>query len=111
MSGCWLWIGAVNNKGYGVLNRCEYPLRGAVVYAHRFSLESAIGRKLDRGECALHKCDNPACVNPQHLWVGSKQDNTRDMVSKGRARGWPRGLPTWDGDRRLTIKEARSHAS
>jgi len=92
MSGCWLWIGAVNNKGYGVLNRCEYPLRGAVV-------------------CALHKCDNPACVNPQHLWVGSKQDNTRDMVSKGRARGWPRGLPTWDGDRRLTIKEARSHAS
>ena len=107
---CWLWTGAVNNKGYGVLNRGKYPLRGAIIYAHRFSLECALGRELAAGECALHKCDNPACVNPQHLWAGSKAENTRDMVAKGRGRGWPRGLPTWADTRRLTLEEALAHA-
>lgn len=52
--------------------------------AHRFSLELKIGRPLKPGECALHKCDNPLCVNPDHLFLGTNKDNSEDMVRKGR---------------------------
>jgi hypothetical protein len=88
MSGCLLWTAAVNNKGYGVTRVGQQNK-----YAHRVSLELHLGRELRKGECALHRCDNPACVSPRHLFVGTKAENTLDMVRKGRARGWPKGVP------------------
>lgn len=77
-SGCWLWSGACNSDGYGTIH-----IRPRSVMAHRYSWALAQGPIPD-GLFALHKCDTPACVNPGHLFLGTKGDNARDKVSKGR---------------------------
>lgn len=77
--GCLQWTGERNNQGYGVL--CH---NGKAVLAHRYALERKLGRKLEPGECALHTCDNPPCVDEGHLFAGTMRDNTRDCMSKGR---------------------------
>ena len=83
--GCWLWTGATDGKGYGVLsgrmNGSERPLR--VEKAHRVSYEKYIGVIPD-GMVIRHKCDNPQCTNPDHLEVGTQKDNMRDCSSRGR---------------------------
>lgn len=79
-SGCWIWTGALNAQGYGVLG-----VYGKVIRAHRFSWELVNG-PIPRGLCALHKCDVRACVNPDHIFLGTMQDNSTDMVQKGRHR-------------------------
>lgn len=79
-SGCWLWIGAVNEFGYGVTGKGR---------AHRISYEQHKG-VIPAGLCILHKCDVPSCVNPDHLFAGTKRDNLVDMYRKGRGRP-PRG--------------------
>jgi hypothetical protein len=78
---CWLWTGALNNKGYGVLNMDKY---GTTPFAHRIAWELANGPIPD-GLNVLHKCDVPHCVNPRHLFIGTQHDNVRDMNKKGRA--------------------------
>lgn len=82
-SGCWLWDGEAHDNGYG-----RFHLRGRRYYAHRVAL-SVSGIVLGDGDCALHRCDVPACVNPDHLFVGTRSDNTHDMWRKGRA-AWKR---------------------
>lgn len=76
---CWLWT-ASTNKGYGQLAIKPSP---QPVMAHRFSYELANGPIPD-GLAVCHTCDNPPCVNPAHLFLGTKGDNNRDMVAKGR---------------------------
>lgn len=81
MSGCWKWLGMINQNRYGVSGRGKL--------AHRASWEM-FKYPIPKGLFVLHKCDNPACVNPDHLFLGTHQDNMRDMVSKGRqAKGEP----------------------
>jgi hypothetical protein len=80
MTPCRLWRGARNNHGYGVLRR-----EGRNWLLHRWIMRLA-GVDID-GRLVLHRCDTPACFRFDHLFVGSHRDNTRDMVSKGRARG------------------------
>lgn len=80
-SQCWIWVGASNILKYGRIYSRE--LRRAEP-AHRFSwrlFRGALSDELD----VLHKCDNPKCVNPEHLFLGNQSDNMKDMVSKGRA--------------------------
>jgi hypothetical protein len=82
-SGCWLWIGATNGKGYG---KIQQGRRGGIpLLAHRVSWELHRGPIPD-GLMVLHQCDSPPCVNPDHLFLGTGLDNMRDMVAKSRHR-------------------------
>ncbi len=83
-SGCWIWMGASNSAGYGV-----FYLNGRMTTANRASYEIYRGR-IPQNHFACHICDIPLCVNPNHLFTGTQQDNLRDMVRKGRHNG-PRG--------------------
>lgn len=73
---CWEWTSQRNGGGYGL-----FSLNGKPVYAHRLSYYLSNG--VFDG-FVLHKCDNPPCVNPEHLFVGTHQDNMDDMYAKGR---------------------------
>lgn len=84
-AGCWLWRGGRAGAGYGVF-RLNHPRRMA--YAHRLALERKLGRRLVGREQALHSCDTPLCVNPEHLRVGTIGQNMADRSERGRtARG------------------------
>lgn len=78
--GCWLWTGAKNEKGYGIVGLPG----GRTTKAHRVALEIQ-GGPFAASLCVLHRCDAPACVRPSHLFLGSRSDNNADMRSKGRA--------------------------
>ena len=81
--GCWNWIASKRHKGYGAF--CYHREDGTLVQgrAHRYSWEIHNGDIPD-GMFVLHSCDNPACVNPDHLFLGTNQDNVDDMMRKGR---------------------------
>ena len=84
---CWPWKAGKNNRGYGVfaLEHPHHNERVVDILAHRYSWQEANG-PIPKGRYILHKCDNPPCVNPKHLFVGSIADNQKDMSVKGRAR-------------------------
>ena len=77
--GCWVWTGYRDPHGYGRF----WHVTGQQL-AHRVAYELAYG-PITGGECVLHRCDNPSCVRPDHLWLGDMADNTHDMIQKGRA--------------------------
>lgn len=83
---CWIWTGRQSSAGYGVLTRRERPY-----LAHRAAYYLCHG--VDPGEKQVcHTCDNRLCVRPDHLFLGTRQDNMDDMVAKGRSK-------KWDGER------------
>ena len=79
---CMEWQGGLITDGYGQISIGGNDNKH--VLAHRFYWEFATGRKIPEGMCVLHSCDNPKCVNPFHLRLGTKADNARDMVERGR---------------------------
>ena len=87
---CWDWTGAGGRRGgYGqvfVDGRNEPAHKVAWMLHHR--------RAFPAGMDACHSCDNPRCVNPLHVWPGSRRDNMRDAREKGRLRPWNAGRPT-----------------
>lgn len=119
-SGCHEWQGALDGKGYGQIN-----VLGKRMTLSRIALELEIGRELSKGELACHKCDNPCCCNPDHLFIGDQLENVRDMWRKNRQGGQftkgykmnPRFIPRGEqiGISKLTeadVREARAiHAA
>lgn len=83
-TGCWLWQRCVDGYGYGLVK-----VDGKLHRTHRLSLSEKLGRL---SACALHHCDTPSCVNPDHLFEGTKYDNMADKKSKKRA---PYGEGNW----------------
>lgn len=80
-TGCWNWKHFVDGRGRarGSVTGC----RGRIIARAVWKLNN---NPIPKGLCVLHDCDNPQCVNPEHLWLGTKGDNQRDMREKGRAR-------------------------
>jgi hypothetical protein len=79
-NGCWIWTAALSDKGYGFFKSSD----GRMMKAHRFAYETYVGPIPPR-LLVLHTCDTPACVRPDHLWVGTHADNMADMARKKRA--------------------------
>jgi hypothetical protein len=77
---CWEWQACCHRQGYGWF----YRKGGQQVLAHRYSYELHHG-SLRRRDKVLHTCDNPRCVNPSHLRLGTQADNVHDMMAKGRS--------------------------
>lgn len=88
--GCWIWLGSLRSKRkgeYGALN-----VYGQRTTTHRFSWQLHYGPIPD-GQCVLHRCDNPKCVRPDHLFLGTNPENTQDKTNKGRqAKGSGHGM-------------------
>lgn len=80
-AGCFVWCGALDNKGYGVINIGG----GLARKAHRVSW-SVFRGPIPPGMNVLHRCDMPCCINPDHLFLGTQADNVADMIAKGRDR-------------------------
>ena len=83
-SDCWIWTGFKNDRNYGMFHMKLADGTLKAVMAHRASYV-LFTSPLAFGDMVLHKCDNPACIRPDHLRVGSANDNTQDMINRGRA--------------------------
>jgi len=83
MDGCWVWLGSKRPNGYGTIQKGGKG--SATLSAHRLSYEMHKGPIPD-GLVVMHSCDNPSCVNPDHLSIGTYKENTADMIAKGRKR-------------------------
>lgn len=89
---CWVWTASVFRErlGYGKFQTGSNRGESRVAYAHRVSWELHFG-PIPNGLFVCHHCDNPPCVRPDHLFLGTAADNVRDMDRKGRDRHWGRG--------------------
>jgi len=76
-TGCWIYQGYLNSDGYGRISQLS---------VHRLAFEVLGQTTIPKGMCVCHKCDTPACFNPEHLFIGTQLDNVADMKRKGRAR-------------------------
>ncbi len=94
---CWLWTGWTAKAGYGFIKD-----DGRDRPAHVVSFEMAKGT-VPRGLKVLHRCDTPSCVNPEHLFLGTSTDNSRDMTSKGR-----QAFGEKQGNAKLTREDVKS---
>lgn len=96
---CWLWKGRLNSTGYGGItyNNTKW-------LAHRLAWVLANGIAIEKGVVVRHKCDNPRCVNPEHLCLGEQLDNVQDMVSRKRQNFFGRRTQRQIGERNPTAK-------
>lgn len=103
-TGCLVWTGATSRWGYGRYGKKRLP-------AHRLSYEQAIG-PIPQGMIVCHRCDNPPCIEPTHLFLGTHKTNAEDKVAKGRHLFGERAPSNklTEGDVRAIRQDARSYA-
>lgn len=82
--GCWLWTGSLSRRNYGFVGNFSMAKRIGMYQAHRLSFVIHKGA-IPEGMFVCHHCDNPPCINPEHLFLGTHADNMQDMKNKGRA--------------------------
>lgn len=87
LSNCWKWTSSLDKDGYGLITIYKNN-KAHNVRSHRASYEMFTGKLIPKRMVICHTCDNPKCVNPNHLFLGTQKDNIRDKVNKGRQ---PRG--------------------
>jgi hypothetical protein len=108
---CWVWTGSFrankNVPSYGVF----IPTSGMKVVASRASYMIANNARLKKNQFICHKCDNPSCVNPNHLFAGEPKDNTHDMVAKGRWGGGRKAFKLTDEQVEEMRKDTRSNST
>lgn len=97
---CWIWTGSRLTEGYGNLK----GEAGIALRSHRASWELTFG-KIESGLKVLHKCDNPSCVRPDHLFLGTDADNANDRDRKGRCRAG-KGTAKGDADNQTKVSDA-----
>lgn len=97
---CWIWTGALNDSGYGVMGRGGRS--GGNVRATHVSWKIHKKEEIQKGIFALHKCDNPICVNPEHLFLGTAKHNYDDMKIKNRNSDPPKLSGELNGYSKLT---------
>lgn len=101
-NGCIEWIGLRDKKGYG-----RFSSHGGEVLVHRLAFQMHFGDQV-KGWHVLHRCDNRACINPHHLFLGTNDDNMADMVRKGRAsRRFGKDNPNWRHGKNCTASPKR----
>lgn len=98
-SNCWIWTASKTNGRYG-----QFYAQGKRCLTHRYSWLIHNG-DIPKGLCVCHTCDNPPCVNPKHLWLGTNADNMRDKIKKGRLRV---GIGERNGKSKLVTKQINS---
>ncbi len=86
-TGCWEWQGATHTDRHGNATYGRFSYQGKKLTAHKFSFRLHHHDDIPEGYEVMHACDNQVCVNPEHLSIGTKQDNIDDKVQKGRAQG------------------------
>jgi len=97
---CWPWMAAVSGNGYGHIR-----FEGKDYCSHRIAYELTTG-PIPEGLCCLHKCDNKLCINPAHLFLGTRADNQKDMANKGRAaKGERHGASKLTKDQVISIRQ------
>lgn len=99
---CWPWTAGKTKAGYGVF----HPRKPLTVGAHRYMLEIKLGRSIGPKLYACHRCDNPICVNPEHLYEGTHQDNVNDAVRRDRHKRGERGSMKLTEDDVLNIRNS-----
>jgi hypothetical protein len=106
---CWEWLGSVSSDGYGKCKR-----KGVTYRAHRLSYLVFKG-DITEGLFVCHHCDNPLCVNPEHLWLGTHEENELDKTAKGRRSpsptvSHPHSLPRGSKHHKSKLNEEMAHA-
>lgn len=84
-NGCWLWTKGKDRDGYGQCQSALCARQLKVTRAHQLAW-ATINGLIPSGMFVCHRCDNPSCINPEHLFIGTALDNNQDMIRKGRSR-------------------------